>query len=251
MTNSGGGIILFGIDDDGEPSGIDTNPIVNLDPADVTNKIFSYTREHFSDFVITKEVKNQIEIVALQIHGVSVPIVFTNIGSYLGPDGKQKSAFREGTLYFRHGAKSEPCVASDIKEILERYVALRKDFLLDGISQVLEAPEGAKIVVYDTKTSSEVRLSDDPNAPAARLEEKELVELYPFDYHELTNMLRKRYSDFGENNKFYEIKKLLEYDNKYCYIRFLNPRNKKGSMKRLYSMNIVKEFDKHYTLRNS
>jgi predicted HTH transcriptional regulator len=41
MTNSGGGSILFGLDDDGQPTGLDSTEILRCDPADITNKLFS------------------------------------------------------------------------------------------------------------------------------------------------------------------------------------------------------------------
>lgn len=39
MANSGGGYILFGIKDDGTLSNIDVSPILNLDPAKLTDQI--------------------------------------------------------------------------------------------------------------------------------------------------------------------------------------------------------------------
>lgn len=39
IGNSGGGVILFGVDDSGRPNAIDRSALVNLDPADIANKI--------------------------------------------------------------------------------------------------------------------------------------------------------------------------------------------------------------------
>jgi len=43
IANSGGGIILFGVDSVGKVSGTSVQPIARLDPADVSNKISKYT----------------------------------------------------------------------------------------------------------------------------------------------------------------------------------------------------------------
>ncbi len=53
MANSGGGVIIIGLLDDGSPSGFDVAPILAVDSADVTNKIFAYTGQHFGNFRIS------------------------------------------------------------------------------------------------------------------------------------------------------------------------------------------------------
>lgn len=53
MANSGGGVILIGLLDDGSPSGFDVAPIFAVDPADITNRIFAYTGQHFGKFCIS------------------------------------------------------------------------------------------------------------------------------------------------------------------------------------------------------
>jgi predicted HTH transcriptional regulator len=52
MANSGGGSILFGIKDDGTPSGWDPSNVLATDPAHIVDKIAKYTGEQFSDFEI-------------------------------------------------------------------------------------------------------------------------------------------------------------------------------------------------------
>ena len=43
FANSGGGVIVFGVNDDGSTADYDTSRIYNLDAADITNKIEAYT----------------------------------------------------------------------------------------------------------------------------------------------------------------------------------------------------------------
>src|SRR5712692_2586706 len=56
MTNSGGGNLIVGVADDGSFSGCDIKPLLDTDPADVTNHIHSYTDQHFAAFEIVEGV---------------------------------------------------------------------------------------------------------------------------------------------------------------------------------------------------
>jgi predicted HTH transcriptional regulator len=48
MANSGGGVIVFGIEGAGRPSGADMRGILGLDPAELIDKIHAYTGVHFA-----------------------------------------------------------------------------------------------------------------------------------------------------------------------------------------------------------
>ena len=43
MANSGGGVILIGLDNGGSPSKADVKPLLELDPAKILDKIRKYT----------------------------------------------------------------------------------------------------------------------------------------------------------------------------------------------------------------
>src|ERR1700682_2062740 len=118
MANTGGGVILIGVDNRGTPNGFDVQPFLRLDTADVTNKLFRYTDLHFSDFEIFERIKSRTSIAVLQVQGVPIPVVFTKPGTYDIGGGKQKNAFSVGTVYFRHGAKSEPGSTEDIRRAI-------------------------------------------------------------------------------------------------------------------------------------
>jgi predicted HTH transcriptional regulator len=49
FANSGGGVIVFGVNNDGAASGADVSALLGLDIADVTNKINRYTGFQFAD----------------------------------------------------------------------------------------------------------------------------------------------------------------------------------------------------------
>lgn len=98
-----------------------------------------------------------------------------------------------------------------------------------------------------SKDIPEVRVTDNPDAPAVRVTEEEIRERYPWDYRELTQKCHERYSNFKQNKEYYEIKKSLEDDRNLVSTRFLDPGNPNSSNKKFYNPNIMQEFDKHYT----
>ncbi len=93
---------------------------------------------------------------------------------------------------------------------------------------------------------TEVRITNDPEATAVRLEEEDVLEKYPWSYDNLRAYLVNRYSDFSQNKKYHDIRKKLEKKVAFCKERYLDPSNLKSTRKRFYNPNIVKEFDKHY-----
>jgi predicted HTH transcriptional regulator len=120
IANSGGGVIVFGIKNDLTLSEIDSAKLLWMDSADITNKIYKYTNTSFQDFDLEMVQVQDYLLPAMIIYESRVPMVFCRVGSYRVDEKTQKSAFSQGTLYFRHGAKSEPCNAEDMSEVITR-----------------------------------------------------------------------------------------------------------------------------------
>lgn len=182
MANSGGGYLLIGVHDDGSLSQCDVSALLAFDLAKVTDKIAKYTNEQFSDLQIIEADRGCTKIAVIVVNGVKVPMVFTKSGDYTVHD-KQKVAFAQGTLYFRHGSKSEPANHRDIEKCIEREVERNRKYWLGGIRKVVKAPVESRIsvlpaVVNDVgavslnvaesqNAAATVRLTDNPNAPIA------------------------------------------------------------------------------------
>ncbi len=120
LTNTGGGILLFGIKNNGSLSGFDCSKLLCLDPVTLTDKVNKYTNIDFQNFEIEELLKGRKKIAGVIIYESRIPIPFCKPGTYSVSADKQKTAFSQGTLYFRHGAKSEPCNSEDLKEVIER-----------------------------------------------------------------------------------------------------------------------------------
>jgi hypothetical protein len=173
FANTGGGFILVGVSDDGVPTGDDCTDLLTVDPADLTNRIFKYTGTHFDNFEVVSCQKQGVEITALWVGGCRTPLVFTKVGTYEVAPGYQKTAFSFGTIYFRHGAKSEPATSDDLRNFIDRELEVIRKSWLEGITRVVEAPAGSRIAIVppdDRQVGPSgalpLRLTDDPSAPA-------------------------------------------------------------------------------------
>ena len=175
MANSGGGIILLGVNNKGEPSGWNPTPLLNYDAARITDRIAKYTSEQFAELEIHELERNGHTVAALLVHGARIPMIFTRPGTYTIGGGRQKTAFGKGTIYFRHGPKSEPGDSKDLRECLDREIErLRRSWISD-IRKVVNAPAGHRVTVLPPEVvesinsgATLIRIVDDPSAPAYR-----------------------------------------------------------------------------------
>jgi hypothetical protein len=174
MANSGGGVIVVGVSNNGQPSTADVQPILDLDPAKITDRIESYTRISFEDFEISEATRDGSRVAVIAVGpSLEAPIAFVRPGTYPDPANPkyQKTAFSMGTVYFRHGAKSEPGNTTDLRRFIDRRVDLVREQWKAGMRLVTEAPEGARLaVVQATSTDpngvpARFRLTNDPTAP--------------------------------------------------------------------------------------
>jgi len=166
IANTGGGVIVVGLDNRGQPSGFDVAAILAADPADVANRIHRYTETHFADFDFCPAEKCGSQIAVIVVRQPDYPVVFSKPGTYAVSGGKQKSAFSQGSVYFRHGAKSEPGVTDDLRRFLERKLDALRRIWLDGVRKVVTAPAGSTVAV---QPAGEVRVTVDPAAARIRI----------------------------------------------------------------------------------
>jgi hypothetical protein len=155
FANSGGGVIVFGVNNDASNANFDTSAIYQLDVADITNKIEPYTGYHFADIEVIEVKRDGDMRAAFIIGGADTPIVFTRPGADVMVKGKQRPAFARGTVYFRHGAKSEPGTRDDLMGWREKTIESARKTWMQGIRKVIEAPAGHAITVISSTPSFE------------------------------------------------------------------------------------------------
>jgi hypothetical protein len=176
IVNSGGGAIAIGLDDQGKPTGENVQAIAKYDPAKITDKIEAVTGIEFDDFEIHNVTKNGISVIIIIIGGSQVPIPFKRNGQYSVENKKYPEvAFRAGTVYFRHGAKSAPGTYSDFSKAINRRLEQIRQEWLSGVQKVVNAPEGSLVQVVrpefrlsDSPEATPIRWVNDPSAPGYR-----------------------------------------------------------------------------------
>lgn len=201
MGNTGGGCILFGANNRGEPTGNDVSQILDLDSARITDKIEKYTGLQFSDFEIIEIEKDDNQLAALLVYGVSTPIPFTRPGEYRGEDDRMKQVFAKGTVYFRHGAKSEPCCYNDLTDAINRNLESIREAWLSGIKKVVEAPKDSEVHILEPgvldiggEPGRSIRITDEEEAPAYKLA-TQTDDGYPYRQKEVIEEVNKRLGD--------------------------------------------------------
>jgi hypothetical protein len=171
MANSGGGLIVVGVCNDGSPAKDDVAAVLELDSAKITDKVERYTGVQFAEFEIHEAKRGRKKIAVVEIGAAKdAPIAFTKPGTYPTPGEKkqQKTAFSQGAVYFRHGAKSEPGTSEDLRAFVDRRLEEMRELWLGRMRQVIEAPDDARMAtvqgVDETGAPTEIRLTDDPKA---------------------------------------------------------------------------------------
>lgn len=185
IANTGGGIIVFGVNDDG--FSCDRFEGFTLDTGELCGRIQKYTGALFSEMEIIDIERSGKTRPALLVGASTTAMVFVKPGTYDTGGGKQKTAFAQGTLYFRHGAKSEHAFQEDLTHWIDRELSRIRKEGLGGIRKVVEAPAGRPvgIVVPHNANSAAltVRIGNDPNAVSVVPSNAE--EIWPYRQKEL------------------------------------------------------------------
>jgi len=197
MANSGGGAILVGLDNVGKPSGEDVSTVLEIDHATFIDKIQKYTIQEFPELQIRDAEKEGQRVAIIEIFGVEVPMIFGKVGTYQVTSKKQKVAFSRGTIYFRHGAKSEPGTTNDLNKVIKRNVDIARKEWLSGVQKVMKAPAGSTVAVFKGEVTESaksgaipIKLVDDPDAPEYRLIDHDST--YPHRQKELVDVVNAK-----------------------------------------------------------
>jgi hypothetical protein len=214
IANSGGGIIVFGLGSNGSPTGAKVDAINAIDPADLSNKITKYTGSGDLEVGIHELQKEGNSLSAFLIPEAITPLVFERPGTYDVGGGRQKTAFGQGTIYFRHGSKSEPGISNDIRQAIDRQLERIRKSWVRNVRKVVEAPAGSRISIqpsYDLAHSIQtvnVRVSETGGAiPITLTRDKSKAtgtllheQVSPYIFDEINNVVDAN-TAFGERPK--------------------------------------------------
>ncbi|MGC2161978.1 MAG: ATP-binding protein [Silvibacterium sp.] len=195
IANSGGGVIIFGLNSNGAPADYSVEEIGRVDPADISNKIAKYAGPVDIQLDVADLEKEEKLLLAFIIQQVSIPLVFLRPGTYNIVGGKQKTAFGQGTVYFRHGAKSEPGTTDDIRSVVERQLEQVRNSWIKGVRKVVEAPPGSQVVIQSARNrhnpiqANAVRVVNDPNAMQVALTRDPKIATGTFMHEEISQYI--------------------------------------------------------------
>ncbi|MEQ8368173.1 MAG: putative DNA binding domain-containing protein [Roseicyclus sp.] len=191
FANTVGGAIVFGVNDDGSISNTDCSELISFDPAKITDQVALYTGTQFSKFMITTVARNGVNVPVIVVEPTRIPMVFKKPGTYETEPGKQKTSFSLGTVYFRHGAKSEPATQDDLRASFDRELARIREEWLSNMRTIVEAPPGSTVtLVAPLEPMSNLRLSSDPTATAITV--RSLYETHPYTQSEVIKQVKQR-----------------------------------------------------------
>jgi hypothetical protein len=209
IANSGGGALIIGVDNNGKGCKTDIGRVLNYDHAKYCDLIKKYTVQGFSDFEMVEAKKDGHSVAIFVINPPDSPIIFEKPGTYAIENGKQRTAFSQGTVYFRHGAKSETGTTADLSKFIQQRVREMRTEVFKGMRRVTEAPRGARLhvvprgsqieIVPSRNTASTyaevlpVRLTTDPRAPSVTVVDRHSI--FPYRQKELITRLREALPD--------------------------------------------------------
>lgn len=236
IANSGGGSIVIGCLDNGQPcDAVQPGLLKLMDPAVFESKIFNYTATHLNGISLAQHDKQGIPVIVIDVPGAEYPMPFVKVGTYcLADKTTQKTAFSQGTVYFRHSAKSEPAHADDLRRFVDRKIAEVKDFWMSGIKQIVEAPANSAFAVVP-KT---VRVSNSPNAAEIKATPEIIDQLIQAPSIDITHPHRQTdvATEFNRrmNGKMHIQKHYVQYVRRahgiddeprfFCKVKFMSPR---------------------------
>ena len=89
------------------------------------------------------------------------------------------------------------------------------------------------------------RITDDPKAPAVRME----PDILPLTYKQLQDKVKQQNPNIKFNKNFNLVMKEIKKDPTLCQLRYLDPRNKNGAKKEFYSEKAVERIIEEYEKR--
>jgi hypothetical protein len=197
ISNSGGGTLVVGINNAGVATGADVRPTFDYDHARYCDLIRKYTNQNFADFEIVEDKKDGETVAIFLIDPPDYPLVFEKPGTYPVEGSKhQQTAFAQGTLFFRHGAKTESATTDDLRKFMQNRFKEIQDQLVKGMRRVSEAPRGSELTVvptggdFSSMNGIPLRITTNPNAPSAIAVDRHRI--CPYRQKEVISMLKER-----------------------------------------------------------
>lgn len=181
IHNSGGGVIVFGLECDGSRSEQEAKVNSAVDVAEINDKFYKYTNTRSLSVQLATFERDGTYFDGWLISPAEIPVPFNEPGTYSTPQkpDRQKTAFSRGQIYVRHSARSEPATFEDMKSIAQRLQKVAREEMYDRMRVLVDIPEGHKVgvipegaIVSQPPSGNEFRFTDDPSAPQVAVIDK-------------------------------------------------------------------------------
>lgn len=196
ICNSGGGTLAVGINNAGEGCRSNVRPVLDYDHAKYCDLIKKYTMQNFSNFEVIEAKKDGHIIAIFLINPPDSPLIFEKPGTYPVDNNHQKTVFSQGTIFFRHGAKSETGSTEDLRKFIHQRVREMQNQLMKGMRKVSVAPRGSQLqvvprgaVIAGIGGAMPVKITTDPNAQSAIVVDRD--QIFPYRRKDIIERLKK------------------------------------------------------------
>lgn len=228
------------------------------------HKVGGFSKECLTNIELLVEIRdNAVHLISddlalaksvLEIGTAALKNYMTLATAWFGTDFSRYNFFLMPLSFF-HGFETAEAISvapktEQTKRFLEYIASVEKDANLNSRHAVTLTIE-TKVVKAKGSEGMPVRWTSDPSAPALRVSEESLLEKYPYDSGDLAKKLRERYTNYKQDKRYYKLKAPLESDEKYCKVRYLDPKNPKSGSKKFFSTEVFKVFDLHYERKNA
>jgi hypothetical protein len=200
ISNSGGGTLVIGINNVGQATGGDVKPVLDYDHAKYCDLIRKYTNQNYADFEVIEAEKDGHTVAVFLIDPPDYPLVSEKPGTYPIEGSKhQQTAFAQGTLCFRHGAKTESATSDDLRRFMQNRFKEIQDQLVKGMRIVSESPRGSELTIVPAGIvdsscmgGTPLRITTNPDAPGAIAVDRHRI--CPYRQKEVIKKLKERLS---------------------------------------------------------
>jgi len=239
FANRAGGYIIFGVKDNPRVIlGVDYNKFNEISQ----EKITSFLLEYFNP-----EIK--WDIGCIDYNGKAIGYIYTYEAENKPVICKKNkdNIIKNGEIYYRYRGQTKNIEYGELIKIIEEIREKEKQNWIKLFKDIARiGPENA---IVNKKSEIEIRPSSSPKALPVNIKEEDIKKFYPYDYKQLTNKLKNRYMDFKEDQKYHSLRKEFKKQREFCFTKRLDPDNPKSPKKDFYSEEVIKEFDKYYTLK--
>ncbi len=146
FANGDGGMIVFGLDDDGHRQGLSSTLLPLFDPAKIAAQLHRYASNADVKTVYTEILNHRKRFGFLCIFPATRITVFELDGTYSLADKRPHIVFRSGVVYIRQGAETREARQSDLDRMVERRVQENMRSLLARIERIAELPSNATLI---------------------------------------------------------------------------------------------------------